>query len=86
METGFDDLYLDARLLRAIGKLGFEKPTEIQAQLLPEAINRVDIIGSAPTGSGKTVAYLLPVLQGLLELHANKAWPKALTYTRKKWW
>ncbi len=78
MESGFDELFLDARLLRAIGKLGFERPTDIQTQLLPEAINGLDIIGSAPTGSGKTVAYLLPVLQGLLEHHAQKVWPKAL--------
>lgn len=78
MQTSFDDLYLDSRLLRAIGKLGFKQPTEIQSKLLPEAINGVDIIGSAPTGSGKTVAYLLPVLQGLLALHSKKSWPKAL--------
>ncbi len=78
METGFDELFLDARLLRAIGALGFKEPTEIQSQLLPEAIQGLDIIGSAPTGSGKTVAYLLPILQGLLELHAQKNWPKAL--------
>ena len=78
MQTGFDDLYLDSRLLRAIGKLGFKQPTEIQSRLLPEAINGVDIIGSAPTGSGKTVAYMLPVLQGLLALHGKKGWPKAL--------
>jgi len=78
MQTSFDDLYLDSRLLRAIGKLGYNQPTEIQSKLLPEAINGVDIIGSAPTGSGKTVAYLLPVLQGLLALHGKKDWPKAL--------
>ena len=78
MENGFDDLFLDARLLRAIGKLGFKEPTEIQSQLLPEAVSGFDIIGSAPTGSGKTVAYLLPILQGLLATHAKKLWPKAL--------
>ena len=78
IETTFDDLFLDARLLRAIGQLGFKEPTDIQKQLLPEAINGMDIIGSAPTGSGKTIAFLLPVLQGLLETHAKKTWPKAL--------
>jgi len=78
MENGFEELFLDARLLRAIGKLGFEQPTDIQKQLLPEAVAGMDIIGTAPTGSGKTVAYLLPVLQGLLEHHAQKGWPKAL--------
>ncbi|MGD2120020.1 MAG: DEAD/DEAH box helicase [Chromatiales bacterium] len=78
MQTTFDDLFLDARLLRAIGKLSYKEPTEIQQRLLPEAINGMDIIGSAPTGSGKTVAYLLPVLQGLLETHGKKYWPKAL--------
>lgn len=78
MENGFDDLFLDARLLRAIGKLGFKEPTEIQSKLLPEAVSGFDIIGSAPTGSGKTVAYLLPILQGLLATHGKKVWPKAL--------
>lgn len=78
MENGFDDLFLDARLLRAIGKLGFKQPTEIQSKLLPEAVSGFDIIGSAPTGSGKTVAYLLPILQGLLASHGKKVWPKAL--------
>jgi ATP-dependent RNA helicase SrmB len=78
MENGFEDLYLDTRLLRAIGQLGFKEPTEIQSQLLPFAVEGLDIIGSAPTGSGKTVAYLLPLLQGLLEHHGSKGWPKAL--------
>jgi len=78
VENGFDDLFLDARLLRAIGKLGFIEPTEIQSKLLPEAVSGFDIIGSAPTGSGKTVAYLLPILQGLLATHGKKVWPKAL--------
>jgi ATP-dependent RNA helicase SrmB len=78
VDNGFDDLFLDARLLRAIGKLGFKEPTEIQGQLLPEAVSGFDIIGSAPTGSGKTVAYLLPILQGLLATHGKKLWPKAL--------
>ena len=78
MNSGFEELFLDARLLRAIGKLGFKEPTEIQSKLLPEAVNGYDIIGSAPTGSGKTVAYMLPVLQGLLATHGKKVWPKAL--------
>ncbi len=78
MENGFDDLFLDARLLRAIGKLGFKEPTEIQSKLLPAAVDGFDIIGSAPTGSGKAIAYLLPVLQGLLATHGKHVWPKAL--------
>ena len=78
LETSFDELFLDARLLRAIGKLGFKQPTEIQSKLLPQALDGMDIIGSAPTGSGKTIAYLLPVLQGLLTIHSKKNWPKAL--------
>ncbi len=78
MHSPFEDLFLDSRLLRAIGNLGFKEPTDIQKQLIPEALQGLDIIGSAPTGSGKTIAYLLPLLQGLLEHHAQKGWPKAL--------
>ena len=78
MESEFEELLLDARLLRAIGKLGFKTPTPIQRDLIPEAMLGMDIIGSAPTGSGKTIAFLLPVLQGLLEHHNRKGWPKAL--------
>ena len=53
-------------LLRAINELGFKNPTPIQAAALPFALGGRDVCGSAVTGSGKTAAFMLPVLERLL--------------------
>jgi len=60
--TGFG---LDATLLRAIRELGFTRPTPIQAQAIPPAMEGKDVLACAMTGSGKTAAFLLPILQHL---------------------
>ena len=60
--TGFG---LDATLLRAIRELGFTRPTPIQAQAIPPAMVGKDVLACAMTGSGKTAAFLLPILQHL---------------------
>jgi ATP-dependent RNA helicase RhlE len=60
--TGFG---LDATLLRAIRELGFTRPTPIQAQAIPPAMQGKDVLACAMTGSGKTAAFLLPILQHL---------------------
>ena len=62
----FTDLGLDSRLLKAINKLGYESPTPVQQQAIPPIIDNRDCLVSAETGSGKTAAYLLPILQQLL--------------------
>lgn len=64
--TRFQDLGLDARLLRAISELGFEKCTPIQAETLPKTLEGRDLIGQAQTGTGKTAAFLITVLQRFL--------------------
>jgi len=64
-ERSFADLGLDEHLLTAIGKLGFEHPTLIQAELIPVALEGRDILGQAKTGTGKTAAFGLPMLQML---------------------
>jgi superfamily II DNA/RNA helicase len=46
-------------------KAGFQRPTEVQSQVIPYVINGLDVMGQSPTGSGKTLAYLLPVLQNI---------------------
>jgi ATP-dependent RNA helicase RhlE len=61
--TGFK---LHPSLLRGIKELGFTRPTPIQAEALPPAIEGRDILGCAQTGSGKTAAFLLPILNRLL--------------------
>ncbi len=63
MTTRFDELELQAPILRAIAELGFEEMTPIQAQAIPVVLTGKDIVGQAQTGTGKTAAFGLPVLQ-----------------------
>ncbi|UUX94073.1 DEAD/DEAH box helicase [Aquabacterium sp. J223] len=63
----FDSLGLHAALLTAVQQAGHETPTEVQSQAIPAALQRQDLRVSAPTGSGKTAAFMLPALQRLLE-------------------
>ena len=57
----------DTQLCEACEKLNFKRPTPIQAAAIPEALSGRDIIGLAETGSGKTAAFALPILQALME-------------------
>lgn len=61
----FEDLSLDPRLLRALIKKGIEKPTPIQRVAIPLILEGKDVVARAKTGSGKTFAYVLPLLQKL---------------------
>lgn len=61
----FADLGLCAELLRGLEELGFAHPTHIQAQLIPVALEGRDVLGQAKTGTGKTAAFGLPMLQRL---------------------
>lgn len=63
----FQSLGLIKPLLEAVEQLNFTTPTEIQAEALPHALEGRDIIGVAATGSGKTAAFGLPILQKLWE-------------------
>jgi len=65
--TTFKSLGLIDPLLEALDSLNFRVPTEIQAEALPHALEGRDIIGVAATGSGKTAAFALPILQKLWE-------------------
>jgi superfamily II DNA/RNA helicase len=60
-------LGLSPALAAAAATLGWQRPTAIQAQALPAALQGRDLLGLAPTGSGKTAAFLLPLLQRLLD-------------------
>ncbi len=61
----FNQFSLDARLMAGVDSLGFEQPTPIQQQAIPAGLAGRDILGLAPTGTGKTAAFLLPILQRL---------------------
>lgn len=63
----FEDLELDDALVQATTDMGFETPTSIQSLVIPHAMDGRDILASAPTGTGKTAAFLLPACQFLLD-------------------
>jgi len=62
----FKELGLNDQLLRALEACGFENPTEIQSKAIPLALQGGDVMGSAQTGTGKTAAFVLPMLHRLL--------------------
>ena len=62
----FKDLNLDNQLLEAISYMGFEKPTPIQSQAIPIILDNHDLIACAQTGTGKTGAFVLPILNKLV--------------------
>jgi ATP-dependent RNA helicase DeaD len=61
--TGFADLTLRPELVRALSGLGYEEPTPIQRLAIPPVLAGGDLVGQAATGTGKTAAFALPVLQ-----------------------
>lgn len=63
----FRELTLDNELLHSLKRIGIETPTEVQAEAIPVMLSGKDVIVRAKTGSGKTFAFLLPVLQELTE-------------------
>ena len=64
--TTFETLKLDEKLLRALKSEGYTAPTPIQAQSIPQLLAGGDLLGIAQTGTGKTAAFALPILQKLL--------------------
>ena len=63
----FKDLQLNKPILKAISAKGYEIPTPIQEQTIPLVLAKKDIIASAQTGTGKTAAFALPILQLLFD-------------------
>ena len=62
----FEDFGLDARLLEGINAIGYREATPIQEKAIPPILSGKDIIGSAQTGTGKTAAFLLPIIDLIL--------------------
>ncbi|MBW8183004.1 ATP-dependent RNA helicase SrmB [Shewanella nanhaiensis] len=63
----FEDLLLDPILLESLKAMGHHKPTTIQQQTIPLAMDQRDILARAPTGTGKTASFLLPALQHIID-------------------
>ncbi len=64
--TSFSDFNLPAPLLAAVEKIGYETPSPIQSQAIPPLLNGDDLLGHAPTGTGKTAAFALPLLSHIM--------------------
>lgn len=82
----FEQFDLSPELLKALEKKGYSRPTAIQMEAIPAAMEESDVLGSAPTGTGKTAAFLLPALQHLLDYPRRKPGPPrilVLTPTRE---
>jgi ATP-dependent RNA helicase RhlE len=69
----FEDLGLAPELLRAVAREGYTEPTPVQAQAIPHVLARRDVLAGAQTGTGKTAAFVLPILQ---LLNASRPSPK----------
>ena len=69
--TVFNDLPLGDRVKKAVKRAGFETPTPIQAQVIPAVLDGRDVLGLAQTGTGKTAAFVLPILDRLITNNAR---------------
>ncbi len=76
--TSFSDLSLDPRVLQAVIESGYTTPTPIQEQAIPSALEGRDVLGIAQTGTGKTAAFVLPLLTKLSQGRARARMPRSL--------
>lgn len=82
-DDGFARFDLDPTLLRAVAEMGFTRPTPIQSDAIPPAREGRDLLACAMTGSGKTAAFLLPILQRLADRPRGTTRALILTPTRE---
>ncbi len=69
--TSFEQFELNRQLLNAVAELGYTEPTPIQQQTIPLSLGNHDVLGIAQTGTGKTAAYLLPLLMKIKYAQGN---------------
>jgi len=81
--VNFNQFNLDSRLLAGIKRAGYNTPTPIQTQAIPAALDGQDLIGTAQTGTGKTAAFVLPILHTLLSGPRNRSRALIVTPTRE---
>ena len=81
--TGFDRFELPEPLLRGIRAAGFQNPRPIQIETIPAGLEGRDVLGLAQTGTGKTAAFALPLLDRFLEAHRKGPGALVLAPTRE---
>ena len=74
----FSDLNLDPKVLKAIAETGYTEPTPIQAEGIPPALEGKDVLGIAQTGTGKTAAFSIPMINRLIKGRARARMPRTL--------
>jgi len=84
----FKELGLNRPILRALAEKNYDSPTPIQEMAIPLVLSRLDVIASAPTGTGKTAGYALPILQFLIDRQdvpkkGKKIWALIVSPTRE---
>jgi superfamily II DNA/RNA helicase len=79
----FDDLNLDPELLESINYMGFRETTPIQEKAIPVILEGHDLIGCAQTGTGKTAAYLLPLMNSIIDYRPSHTHTLVLVPTRE---
>ncbi|MEZ4387155.1 MAG: DEAD/DEAH box helicase [Candidatus Krumholzibacteriia bacterium] len=79
----FREFALDARLLDGVDELGYVQPTPIQQAAIPEVLAGRDVLGVAQTGTGKTAAFMLPILHRLLDGPRRRARALVIAPTRE---
>ena len=78
MKDTFEELGLGPELLAELAVLGYEEPTPIQKAAIPPVLEGKDLLGQAATGTGKTAAFALPILQKIGKMKPEALKPLAL--------
>jgi len=78
LSENFHSLGLSEKVINAVAKAGYERPTEIQAEAIPHVLAKRDLIGIAQTGTGKTASFVLPMLTLLEKGRARARMPRTL--------
>jgi len=74
----FSELNLDPKILKAIDETGYASPTPIQAEAIPPSLEGKDVLGIAQTGTGKTAAFSIPMINRLIKGRARARMPRTL--------